>query len=90
MLARLGLSDEEVEAFRVQLLDVLEYIGKLQSVDISAIPPTAQVATHANVSRPDAAHPSWPVEDVLANAPESQDEFFRVPAVLEENRGEEG
>jgi aspartyl-tRNA(Asn)/glutamyl-tRNA(Gln) amidotransferase subunit C len=89
-LARLGLSDEEVETFRVQLLDLLQYIAKLQEVDTSAIPPTAQILSHLNVARPDEARPSWPPEVVLSNAPAAEDSFFHVPAVLEEERGTAG
>lgn len=84
MLARLGLSDEEVETLRSQLGQVLEYIDILQSVDTSAVDPTAQVLSSWNVSRPDAARPSLPAEQVLANAPGRESEFFRVPAVMEE------
>jgi aspartyl-tRNA(Asn)/glutamyl-tRNA(Gln) amidotransferase subunit C len=84
MLARLGLSDEEVETMRVQLEQVLDYIDMLNKVDTSQIPPTAQVLSHLNVTRQDAARPSWPPADLLANAPGQEDGFFRVPAVLEE------
>ena len=89
MLARLGLSEEEVETMRAQLLDVLAYIDKLKEVDTSAIPPTAQILAHLNVTREDIPRRSWPVEDILSNAPGREDGFFRVPAVLEEVRGEE-
>jgi aspartyl-tRNA(Asn)/glutamyl-tRNA(Gln) amidotransferase subunit C len=83
MLARLGLSDDEVEAMRVQLLDVLDYIEMLQQVDTSSVPATAQVITHLNVVRPDSPRPSWPTEDILANAPDKDNGFFKVPPVLE-------
>ena len=88
MLARLGLSDDEIEKLRVQLLDVLGYIDMLKQVDTSAIPPTAQILTHLNVTRPDEARRSWPVEEILSNAPAQEDGFVRVPTVLEENRGD--
>jgi aspartyl-tRNA(Asn)/glutamyl-tRNA(Gln) amidotransferase subunit C len=84
MLARLGLSDEEVETMREQLVQVLDYIAMLEKVDTSKIPPTAQVLSHLNVTREDAIRPSWPPEELLANAPAAEDEFFRVPPVLEE------
>jgi aspartyl-tRNA(Asn)/glutamyl-tRNA(Gln) amidotransferase subunit C len=90
LLARLGLSDEEVETLRVQLLDVLDYIGKLQQVDTTSIAPTAQVHSPLTVMRPDEPRPSWPVEEILSNAPAAEDSFFRVPAVLEEERGDTG
>ena len=84
MLARLGLSDEEVETMRGQLGDVLEYIAMLDKLDTSQIPPTAQILSHLNVTRPDESRPSWPAEALLANAPEREGDFFRVPAVMEE------
>jgi aspartyl-tRNA(Asn)/glutamyl-tRNA(Gln) amidotransferase subunit C len=86
-LARLGLSEEEVETFRVQLLELLQYIAKLQEVDTSAIPPTAQILSHLSIARPDEPRPSWPPEAILSNAPDSEESFVRVPAVLEEERG---
>jgi aspartyl-tRNA(Asn)/glutamyl-tRNA(Gln) amidotransferase subunit C len=90
MLARLGLSDEEVESMRVQLSHVLEHIAMLERVDVSAIPPTAQILTHLNVARPDESRPSWPTDDLLATAPTAEDSFFRVPAVFDtEDRGAE-
>ncbi len=84
MLARLGLSEDEVETFREQLGQVLEYIDVLQQVDTSPVPSTAQVLSHANVMRPDVARPSLSTAEVLANAPEDEGGFFRVPAVMEE------
>jgi aspartyl-tRNA(Asn)/glutamyl-tRNA(Gln) amidotransferase subunit C len=88
MLARLGLSDDEVETMRVQLSQVLEHIAMLQRVDVSSVPPTAQILTHLNIARDDTPLPSWPVEDLLANAPAVEDSFFRVPAVFDaEERG---
>ena len=89
MLARLGLSDREIEQMRVQLLDVLAYVDQLQKVDTSAIEPTAQVLAQANVMRQDVPRPSWPPEDILSNAPATMDQFFMIPAVLEEGRGAE-
>lgn len=89
MLARLGLKDEEIELMRSQLLDVLQYTEMLQQVDTSAVPPTAQILRHLNVVRPDRAIPSWPVADVLSNAPSAEASFVRVPTVLEESRGDE-
>jgi len=86
MLARLGLSDEEVETMRTQLGQVLDYINMLEKVDVSKIPPTAQILSHLNITREDIPGESWPREPLLANAPSTEDNFFRVPAVLEEFR----
>ena len=83
-----GFRTMRSESMRVQLLDVLEYIEMLQQVDTSAVPATAQVLTHLNVTRPDTPRPSWPVEDILANAPDTDNGFFKVPPVLEDARDE--
>jgi aspartyl-tRNA(Asn)/glutamyl-tRNA(Gln) amidotransferase subunit C len=83
-LARLALRDEDVERFRTQLSAVLAHIDRLNAVDASAIPPTAQVGGLYNVARADDPIPSLPVEAVLANAPQREDDYFRVPAVLDE------
>lgn len=84
MLARLGLSDEEVETMRAQLVNVLDYIAMLEKLDTSQIPPTAQILSHLNVTRPDVSRPSWPTDALLANAPATEGDFFRVPSVMEE------
>ncbi len=82
-LARLGLTDEEKALFRGQLSAILDYAAVLQSVDTSAIPPTATVLPLRNVMRDDAARPSLPQEDVLANAPDARDGFFAVAPILQ-------
>lgn len=84
MLARLGLTDEEVETLRVQLSSVLGHIAMLDRLDASSIAPTAQVLQHLNVMREDKSRPSLLPADVLANAPAGEEGFFRVPAVMEE------
>jgi len=85
MLARLGLTEEERELMREQLSSILEHVSRIQELDTEAIPPTAQVITLQSVWREDDVRPSLPVEAVLANAPESEDGFFRVHAVLEQS-----
>jgi aspartyl-tRNA(Asn)/glutamyl-tRNA(Gln) amidotransferase subunit C len=85
MLARLGLTEEERELMREQLSSILEHVNRIQELDTEAIPPTAQVIRLQNVWREDDVRPSLPVEAVLANAPESEDGFFRVHAVLEQS-----
>ena len=82
-LAKLGLTEEEKEIFRHQLSAILEYAQRLQELDTDAIPPTAQVVPLQNVMAPDVVRPSLPREDILANAPASQDGMFRVKAILE-------
>ena len=82
-LARLGLDDEELDRLASELDHILDAMQALGQLDTSAIPPTAQVIPLRNVMRDDAARPSWPVEDVLLNAPATRDEQFLVPPVLE-------
>lgn len=82
-LAKLGLTEEEMERFREQLSAILDYAEKLQELDTSAIPPTASVLDLQNVMRADEVRPSMLREDVLANAPDMEAGQFRVRAVLE-------
>ncbi len=82
-LARLGLSDEEVERAREQLSHILENFEILQSVDTDDVPPTAQSLALRNVLREDEPCDSFPREDILANAPQQDEDSFRVRAVLE-------
>lgn len=81
-LARLGLSEEEVELFGRQLSRIMEHMETLRQLDTSAVAPTAQVLARQNVMRPDEPRPSLPREVVLANAPDGEGEFFRVQAIL--------
>jgi aspartyl-tRNA(Asn)/glutamyl-tRNA(Gln) amidotransferase subunit C len=83
-LARLGLSEAEVEQFQGQLSAILDYAAVLQRLDTEAIAPTTQVGELKNVMRPDVEGLPLPVEDVLANAPARQDDYFCVPPVIEE------
>ena len=82
-LARLRLTEDEIALFRDQLSAILDYAAVLQQVDTSAVPPTATVLPLRNVMRADEPRPSLSQEDVLANAPDSSDGFFRVQAILE-------
>ncbi len=82
-LARLGLSDDEIDRFQQQLSQVLDHMQALDTVDTSAIPPTAQVIPLSSVMRDDIVQPSLPVEDVLRNAPRREGDFLKVPPVLE-------
>lgn len=85
MLARLGLKADERERMRDQLSSILDHIGLLQEIDTEAIAPTAQVITLQNVTRQDEVRQSLPVDDVLRNAPRSEDQMFKVNAVLDES-----
>ena len=82
-LARLGLSEEDVERFREQLSNILENFEVLKQVDTANVPPTAQSIPLQNVQREDVVRPSCPPEDILANAPHREGNFFKVRHVLE-------
>jgi aspartyl-tRNA(Asn)/glutamyl-tRNA(Gln) amidotransferase subunit C len=84
-LARLGMTEEEVDVFASQLSVILENIAKLQEVDVSGVSPTAHASRLNNVMRQDIPQPSYPPEVLLANAPEQEDNCLKVPAVLEES-----
>jgi aspartyl-tRNA(Asn)/glutamyl-tRNA(Gln) amidotransferase subunit C len=85
-LARLGLTDEEIDLMQGQLNRILEAVGQLQAVDTSSVGPTAQVIALENVMRDDVARPSMPREAALGNAPEREGPMLRVPVILEEGR----
>ncbi|MDQ3548889.1 MAG: Asp-tRNA(Asn)/Glu-tRNA(Gln) amidotransferase subunit GatC, partial [Chloroflexota bacterium] len=84
-LARIGLTAEEMERMRDQLSDVLDHIEMLQEVNTDDILPTAQVIQQQNVMRDDVVRPSLPREQVLLNAPDQEDGYFRVNAVLDQS-----
>jgi aspartyl-tRNA(Asn)/glutamyl-tRNA(Gln) amidotransferase subunit C len=82
-LARLGLSDDEMDRLAAELDHILDAMQALRQLDTSAIPPTAQVIPLRNVMRDDAVRPSWPLDDILRNAPATRDSQFLVPPVLD-------
>jgi aspartyl-tRNA(Asn)/glutamyl-tRNA(Gln) amidotransferase subunit C len=82
-LARLGLDDEEMDRLTAELDHILDAMQALGQLDTSAIPPTAQVIPLRNVMREDRSRPSWPVDEVVLNAPATRDGQFLVPPVLE-------
>ena len=82
-LARLGLTDEEIDSLTFELDHILEAMRALQQLDTSAIPPTAQVIPLHNVMREDTTWECWPVGEILQNAPATRDGQFLVPPVLE-------
>ena len=82
-LARLGLTETDVDRFSEQLSNILENFEILQQVDTSGIPPTTQSISLQNVMRDDEIASSLPPSDILANAPRKEGDCFRVRAVLE-------
>lgn len=85
-LARLGLTDAELDQMAGQLSRILEAIGTLQSVDTSSVSPTAQVIALENVMREDAVSGGLAREVALAQAPRREGPLLRVPVILEEGR----
>ncbi|MGH2379960.1 MAG: Asp-tRNA(Asn)/Glu-tRNA(Gln) amidotransferase subunit GatC [Candidatus Limnocylindria bacterium] len=85
-LARLHLTDEEVDRMQTQLSNILEAIETLRDVDTSHVGPTASVIQLENVMRDDEARPGLSRDAALANAPLRDDPFLRVPTVLREGR----
>jgi aspartyl-tRNA(Asn)/glutamyl-tRNA(Gln) amidotransferase subunit C len=79
-LARLRLSEDEVERMSGELSKVLDYIEKIGELDLDGVPPTSHVVQLENVLRPDEPRPSWPRERILEGAPEAAPEGFRVPS----------
>lgn len=83
-LARLTLDDAEKERLRAQLDAILGYVAQLGRLDTAGVEPTAHVWPLVNVMREDEVRPSYPVDAMLANAPDPDGETFRVPRILEE------
>ena len=83
LLARLGLIEVELERFMGQLSDILENFEVLQQVDTTDVPPTAQSIPLQSVVREDEVSDSLSQSQVLANAPQRDENLFRVRAVLE-------
>lgn len=86
LLARLGLTDEELDPMVTQLNAILEAIGVLATADTSMVGPTAQVIPLENVMRDDVVRPGLDREAALANVPARDGDHVRVPVVLEEGR----
>ena len=82
-LARIALTDEDVQRFTAQLSGILDHFAALSAVDTEGIEPTAHPLPLSNVMRADVVAPSLSQDEALANAPERDDGFFRVRAVLE-------
>jgi aspartyl-tRNA(Asn)/glutamyl-tRNA(Gln) amidotransferase subunit C len=78
-LARLALTDEEVERFREQLSAILEAVGTVGELDLADVAPTSHPLDVVNVWAEDEPRASLDVEQALANAPERDGNFFRVP-----------
>lgn len=82
-LARLSLSEDDIEMFGSQLSAILEHIQILQEADVSNVSPTAHASRLTNIIRVDTPQPSYPPAVLLANAPDQEDNCLKVNAVLE-------
>jgi aspartyl-tRNA(Asn)/glutamyl-tRNA(Gln) amidotransferase subunit C len=79
-LARLRLSDAEVEKMAGELSGILEHVDRISELDLDGVALTSHVVELENVLRPDEPRPSWPKEAVLEQAPDPADGAFRVPS----------
>jgi aspartyl-tRNA(Asn)/glutamyl-tRNA(Gln) amidotransferase subunit C len=82
-LARLGLSEEEVEKFSLQLSNILENFEILKEVDTADVPPATHTIPLQNVFRKDDVSESYPQAEILSNAPRQEGNCFKVQAILE-------
>jgi aspartyl-tRNA(Asn)/glutamyl-tRNA(Gln) amidotransferase subunit C len=79
-LARLRLSDTEVERMAGELSGILEHVDRIGELDLDEVQPTSHVVELENVLRPDEPRPSWPRDVVLEQAPDPADGAFRAPS----------
>ena len=82
-LARLRFSEDEQERLAGELSRILDYVEQLGELDTADVPPMAHALDAANVVRPDRVEPRITREDALANAPDTDGAYFRVPKVIE-------
>ena len=83
-LARMALPDEELQRVGSELNRILGHFNRLQELDTDDVEPTSHAIPMTNVLREDEVGESLPTDDVIANAPERSDEFFKVPRIVEE------
>jgi aspartyl-tRNA(Asn)/glutamyl-tRNA(Gln) amidotransferase subunit C len=83
LLARLHLSEEEKERYREQLSNILDHVSKLQELDTKDVPAMASIVVEQSRLRADEPEGAMPRADLLRNAPDVEDEQFRVPPVLD-------
>ena len=83
-LARLQLTPEEEKEFTTQLNSILDYFEQLRELDTEKVPPTSRAISLNNITRTDELEPFANREEILACAPETDGEFFKVPKILSE------
>ena len=86
-LSRLDLTEAEVEEFTGQLSAILEYVEKMNELDTTNVEPLAHCLPVSNVFREDSVKESLGTENTLANAPQRDGEFFKVPKILDDSSG---
>mgnify|MGYP001567069795 FL=1 len=82
-LARIELTDKELDKFSKQLEKIMEYIDKLKQVDIKGVLPTSHVLNLKNVYREDKVKPSLNIEEFLKSVQHKEETFFKVPKIIE-------
>lgn len=82
-LSRLSFDDNEKKTILNQLKTILKYVEKLNAIDTSAVPPTSHVLDISNISRDDIPSQSAAVDDILKNAPDRDDGFYKVPPIID-------
>ena len=83
-LARLNLTDEEIERMTVELSAILDYVRQLSELNTENVPPTAHAVAVSNVFRDDEVRPGLDTHEALRNAPQIHGDFFQVPKVLDQ------
>ena len=86
-LSRLELTEAEVEEFTGQLSAILDYVEKMNELDTDTVEPLAHCLPISNVFRDDVVQPSLGTDASLANAPQRDGSFFKVPKILDDNSG---
>ena len=81
-LSRLKLSETETDAYQEQMGQILEYVQQLESLDTESVEPSSHILDLENVTRPDRVDLKLSAQEVFMNAPDSEDDFFRVPQIL--------
>jgi aspartyl-tRNA(Asn)/glutamyl-tRNA(Gln) amidotransferase subunit C len=79
-LARLALTDEEVDRMSSELSTILDHVDRISELELEGVEPTSHVVELKNVLRPDEPRPSWPRERMLEEAPDPSEGAFRVPS----------
>jgi len=87
-LARIALSDEDLAGYQEQCTGILEHAERVQSIDTDGVPPTAHPFPMVNSFRDDVVEPSLDRDEILAMAPDVENGYFRVPAILGDEEGE--